>query len=811
MKKLIYSFITFLISVGIFIYYFYNYTIKIKNLYILIGGVVFLALSLIIFVIMIYDKKTKKIKLLENRLEVWNNISYHVSQAGDEAFNQLPIGILVYDDLYEIKWANKNIKSIFQSRLVDSSLGEISSEMIMNIKNKEEKFIIKHDNRFFEVVSNLENRILYFFDQTSRVSLQNKYNNRICAIGVIMIDNLEESLKRYDVLEKSNIRGQILGEITDYATKFGVYLQNSSTDRMIMILDRESLNKMIHDKFDILNEIRQISTNNHLKTSVSIGIACYDVEHDELGSLAQSAVELAEKRGGDQVVVNIQNEKIQYFGGKTNALEKNSLVHARLQTNAIKEAIESSGNVFVMCHNSADSDAFASMLAISKLCDASNKDCNIIFDIEKCDSTVRKLYQLLQNEEPEILDKFIKGNEVDFKSNSLLIVVDTQSPQIAMYPELIKEAKKLIVIDHHRRGEITFENPNISYVEPYASSTIELISEMFMFYGGEIEISPLIATIMLTGIVVDTNNFVYRTGARTFESASILKDFDADMVKVKMILRESIDIEKEIANAVLNADVILDNFAIVKITDENIINERTMLAKISDKLLEMDKVQAGFTIGYVNYNGQVGISARSYDSVNVQIIMEELGGGGHLNGAACQLKDTTVEKAYEQLLEILKREYENIGDENMKVILLTDVKGRGQKNQIIDVANGYANYLFTNKLAVIANEENIENLKKMEEQEKQDAINYKKLMEKLKSEIQEKSINIYIKLGADGKPFGHITTKQICEEFELQTGIKLDKRKVELPSEINSVGIYTAYVNLHKDVVANIAINVLEK
>ena len=186
-------------------------------------------------------------------------------------------------------------------------------------------------------------------------------------------------------------------------------------------------------------------------------------------------------------------------------------------------------------------------------------------------------------------------------------------------------------------------------------------------------------------------------------------------------------------------------------------------------------------------------------------------GGGHLNAAAYQKENTTVDTLYNQLVEILKREYDNNGGENMKVILLEDVKGRGHKNQIIEVANGYGNYLLTNKLAIVANDENKKKLEEMQEKERQDAIDHKLLMEKLKAEIETKSINLYIKLGEDGKPFGHITTKQICDEFEAQTGIKLDKRKVELQSEINSVGIYQATVNLHKEVVANIEIKVLEK
>lgn len=814
MRKLMVAIIAFIIG-GIFLYLFIIHNIfDLFGILYLTSSFLFFSIGSVFLTSIFYRKTVNKIKWLENRLDVWNNISYHVKQAGDEVFNELPIGIVVYDDKYEIKWANNYAKSVFQNRLIDSSIDVIDKKISDSIKDKKTRFLIKSFDHFFDVSHNIDNKIFYFFDQTTREETIKKYNERVTAIGIIEIDNLDESLKRYDVQEKSTIRGQFLGEISDWVREHQANLQTISDDRLLIIFDRKSLNKMIEGKFSILNKTREISTRNHLKSTISIGIASYDIALDELGTLAQTAIELAEKRGGDQVVVNIQNEKIQYFGGQTNALEKNTLVIARMQTMAIKEAIESSSNVFIMGHYLADCDSLGAIIGVFRLALSSQKDVKIVFEKTKADTTARKLYDRLKNEIPVYNNAFITYDQAvgDIKTNSLLIICDTQSPRIAMFPELINKIPKLAIIDHHITGETSFPNPIVSYVETYVSSSVELVSEMFMFYNQNIEITALEASIMLSGIVVDTNNFTFRTGSRTFEAASTLKSFGADMVLVRTLLRDDIEIEKDMANAILGVEILMNRFAIVALNEDKLVSDRTMLAKISERLLTIEGIDTSFTIGRIANEKTVGISARSFeDGVNVQIIMEQLGGGGHLNSAAVQMDNTSIEDAHEQLIAILKREFEDEGAGKMKIILLDDVKGKGKKESIIDVASGYANYLLTNKLAILATDENLKLLADKQEQEKVDAINRRRLMEALKSEIESKYINIYLKMGVDGKSFGHITTKQICEEFENQTGIHIDKRKVELPVEINSVGIYTANVQLDKDIYANIEINVLEK
>ncbi len=805
MRKIIISGISFILSIILFLLYFISF----NSVFILIFAISLLIVCVVF--IMAYFVSLQKIKIsdLEERLELWNKLSFHVNQAGDEAVDNLPVGILVYKDMI-IKWTNNYLKGIYKGRLLDTNLKDLIPNIEKKLDSNEREFIIEHDDKFYEILNYKEEEVLYFFEVTQREKLQKRYDNRITAIGIILLDNLEESLKEYDMQDKSTIRGQFLGEISDYVDDYGAYLQSYDDDRLVMILDKESLLRMVENKFEILTNTREIAQKNHIRVSVSIGVACYDVEPHELGSLAQSAVELAEKRGGDQAVVNIQNEKIKYFGGTKDALEKNNLVIARVRTQELKDNIESSTNVYITGHIGADADCLGAMICVLRMAMSSAKDAHIVFDINKADQNLVKLYETLESQSPDVFERIIPIDKVDIKSNSLLIICDTQAPEIMMYQELLDKFKHLIVIDHHRRGEISFTEPVMSYVEPYASSTVELVSEMLMFYNKGIKLEPIEADCMLAGLVIDTNNFTFRATGRTFEAASTLKSLGADMIRVRQLTRSSFEIEKDIATSVSAAELYLNKYAISIIPENKIITDRSFIAQVSDKLLNIEGVEASFTIAKFE-DDSIGVSARSYEKINVQLVMEEMGGGGHLSAAATKINDSTIFDVVNTLKEILKRDNENEGEEKMRVILTQDVKGKGKKNEIIEVANGYGNYLITNKLAIQASDENIKQVEEKMAQDEIDAQNHHQLLLKLKSEIEQKSINIFLQFGQDGKLYSHITNKRIADEFQAQTGIIIDKRKISIPSEINSVGIFTANVDLGKNVQASIEINVLEK
>ena len=790
-------------------WYFYSLEKNnvVKTIY-LICAILTIFITFVIIFIYLYHKKLKEIKKLKTQIEVWADTTYHINAAGDMAFQTLPIGIMIYDKDFNIKWFNDYAQKCLKKSLKDVSVTDISPDLQRFLLSDETNFVLNDNNSTYEFNAKKENRILYFFDITRETELKTRYINRNIAIGIIIVDNLEESLRRYDLQDKTNISGQILGEIANWASSYNCFFQILDDDRILVITDREELLKMVEDKFSILDKIRTVSKASRLKTTISIGIASYDLKPNEVGDLALNAVELAEKRGGDQAVVNIQGAKIQYVGGQVNALEKNTLVAVRMQTNSLRELAETYEKVLIMAHDMADCDALGAILGAYRLIKTFNTNAKIALSQDKLDVTAKKAYNMLIEDSAEYSDIIIDEDRAlsYLNSNTLLLVCDTQSPNLVMFKSLINNANHVAVIDHHRVGDVDFSNVEMSYVETYSSSTVELITEMFMFTANT-TITPLEATIMLAGMVVDTNYFTYRTGYRTFEVASTLKEYGADMVKVKMILRDSYESEKIISEAVVNTDIVLNRFAITVIDKK--FDDRTILAKISDRLLTIEGVEASFTIARLN-NDEVGISARSLENVNVQIIMEEMGGGGHLQAAACQINGKSLLEIKEWLVSIIKRDYEVVeGEGTMKVILLKDVKGKGKKDDIIEVNNGYGNFLINNKDAIILNDQNLKKLEENKRQEEIDRENRRNLLLQLKSEIENKTVTIYIKQGADGKLFGHVTSKQVVDEFEAQNGIHLDKRKLELPADINAIGIYQGVINLDKDIQATFQINVV--
>lgn len=818
MKRIL-IFVAILIGVGAM---FLFYPIDWKTLYesneismvqvIVYMSVLAVSLALITAVALSYISKAQKdkIKWLNAKLDAWNNTSYHVKKAGDVAFNQLPVGIILCDENFEIKWANAFAKEIFQSKLTERPLQVVSAELFNQVKNNQESIMITAYDRTYDVTFKKEDMLLYFFDVTEREKTRERYKNRTTAIGIIYLDNMEQSLVELDVQQRSELRGRYLGEISDWITNVGGYLKSYSDDRAVIIMDYSQLQTVMRSRFDILNRVREVSEEHGLRVTASMGIACWDKDYYELGSYAQKAIELAEQRGGDQVVVNIEGEKIQYFGAKTNALEKKSKVEVRVYAQALCEQIEKASNVLIMGHSNTDTDSYGGTIGLLKICLAIRNDVRAVIDRSKCDRTVNKLLDLTAKESAGLMDYFVTPKEALNLMNdeTLLIVVDTQSPKIVSNPEVLEAAKVLAVIDHHRRGEITFENPVFYYVQPYASSSTELVMEMIQFVSKKVSISKFEATLMLAGIIVDTNNFAFRTGTGTFSAAAALNEYGAEMNRVKTMLREEINRRRDLAEIETKAEIVFTKYAIVKIETATTM-DRVLLAQAADRLLEIDGVQASFAIGQLNDN-LVGISARSYEGVNVQVIMEEMGGGGHLNGAAAQISNTPIEDVYKTLYDILERENLQEGGEIMKIILKEEVKGKGKKDDVIEVADGYANFLIGQGKAIVASQDNLKKLKENKEQEALEAEHQLQVINMLKEEIQNKSISIYIRMGEEGKLFGSVTTKQISEEFERQYGIHIDKRKIELSTEINSLGIYEAEVKLHKDIEAKILIEVKE-
>jgi ribosomal protein L9 len=754
-------------------------------------------------------KRVGKIRTLEEKIKETNLLSRRLKNSEDIALNYLPVGMILYDDNFTITWANGIAKEFFSNILVERKLSFIHENLYNLIQKREGKFILNIYGKDYEVVHYPKNKCAYLFEVTEREECKRRLNDNTNAIGIVNLDNLDEATANMDLQVKNNIQGKLLGAMDNWCRKYDILFLNLRPEKSVIYLSKKQLEQVMKDEFSILDEINEISNQNEVRVTLSMGVACFDTLADKLGELADEALKLALGRGGDQVVVNIQNQSLKMFGGKSNTVEKRTKITARINSRAISDLISKSEATYIMPHHNTDLDAFGSAIGLLHLAIAQGKHSRIIIDFDRIDHTCAKVIDMLNREDVKLLEYLIDPDDAmdAITSNSLLILVDHHSPTQTIEPKLLEKTKNIAIIDHHRRIDNLLSEVSLNYVEPYASSSVELVIEMMELYNYELEIDGFETTIMLAGMMIDTNNFTYRTGVRTFEAAALLKRYAADPFKAKLILRESLDDIKTKSNLVNSAQIINDRFAIATMASESK-TDRVQLAKTADELLEIDNIIAAFAIGNIG-NETIAISARSVDKYNVSVMMEQFGGGGHLNNAAAQITGGNIPDIVLKLEEILKSSFKE--NATMKIILIKDVKGKGKKGDVIEVATGYGNYLLTSKQAIEASNSNIKAIEDEKSKVENDALADLEAMKKLKTEIEEKPIKLYVKIGESGKLFGAINNKQIAEEYKKVYNLEIDKRKIMLEDNIHSLGVYKVLVKLHKDVTAVINLQIIEE
>lgn len=787
--------------------------------------VVFIITLAVIIATTINIKNSAETRVLERRLKMWNSITYKVKKAGETAFNKLPIGIIVVDDDSKIVWSNQCAKTIFMSPLeqetpfylknLASTVYEKLEDGLSDLDEESTQEVLTFNadiyGKIYYVEYLINNNVMYLTDITNHEHLQTLYHNRIEVLGYINIDNLEEALQEFDVQTKAEYEGRIIGAIAKWATEHGVFIRALTSTRYILITDQEHLDKLIKNNFTILDDIKVLfNTTRVIRVTLSMGIACKDVNVNALSEEAEDQLELALNRGGDQVVVKKNNETL-YFGAKTDPVVKESKVEMRVMCEELTNLMNNSANVFVVAHANVDADGFGATLAIYKWAKHLGKDAYIIFRRDSMDDTVKRVINTIDTEYQSLNEAFIHPNKISSLVNkdSLLMIVDFQHiyQAQALDNKMLGRFEKIGIIDHHRKGAAAIENHKFYYSKTSASSSVELVVELMSFLSEPIVFNELEATWMLLGIVVDTNNFVYRASAATFEVASILQRFGADMKVVKKYLKEDITEKMFRQNAYKNVEFYLERVAIARL-DQDIRVGRAMLAKISDDLISVNDVDLAITVGMID-DKTVGLSARSLIKENAQRIMEEMGGGGHFNNAAAQRKDETIE----QTITILKSKLDDVivAEEIMKIILTKDLKGKGKKDDIIEVAAGYGNNLIRNDMAVMASPEN---LKALEDKKNQMAILEAEELQKmkdLKEKIEKTEVKIGVKVGKEGKLFGSVSSKQIADAIATQLNEKIDKRKINLENPLSTLGAFEIKIDLHKDVVAKIKVFVIEE
>ncbi len=589
--------------------------------------------------------------------EYISTLSYRVSKAGEEAVTNLPIGIVLYNEEQIIQWANPMVNSMIEEECIGKPISKITEELVDALKSSQNEIAIQIGESVFQALIKREERLVYFFDITKETKVTKLYEREKTVIALIYLDNYDEVTQGMDDQIRSKLSGQVTSILNNWSKEHGVFLRRTSSDRFLAVFRQEVLGNLEETKFDLLDEVREVTSREKIPITLSIGVGTGKGSLQELGILAQSSLDLALGRGGDQVAIKQKNGKVRFYGGKSNAVEKRTRVRARVISHAIRDFILESDRVMIMGHISPDMDAIGSAIGVLKLAELNGKEGYIIVDPNKISRDVRKLMGEVEKHD-RLWAHFITPVEAleEVTANTLLVVVDTHKPSLVIEPKLLEKIDRTIVLDHHRRGEEFIDDAVLVYMEPYASSTSELVTELLEYQPKQTKLDLLEATALLAGIIVDTKSFAVRTGSRTFDAASFLRSQGADTSLVQNLLKQDFEQYLKRSRLIENAKIYQNGIAIAKGNPIEACNQ-VLIAQAADTLLSMNGVVASFVISK-RVDGAISISARSLGKVNVQLIMEMLNGGGHLSNAATQLDDVTIDEAEQLLLEKIDEYFE---------------------------------------------------------------------------------------------------------------------------------------------------------
>ncbi|GIO93517.1 DHH family phosphoesterase [Paenibacillus lactis] len=618
--------------------------------------------GLLLAVIGGYAMLKAEMKFRRELVEYIGDLSFRIRRVEGEAVSVLPFGIVLYSEDKTVEWHNQFVVNMFPHQtLVGVSLEDLLPQLVKAIKETREKkdgkenqpkeirLEISHEDKFYGATVIPEERLIYLDEITELVVLRQRYEDERLALGIIMMDNIDEASQGMDDQQRTALIAKVTSEITDWAREFNVYLRRLSSDRYLMMLNHRSLDLLENSRFVILDEVREMTADLKVPLTLSIGLAFGSDDITELGQLAQSSLDMALGRGGDQAAVKA-GQRLSFYGGKSNAVEKRTRVRARVISHALRDLMQESDRVIVMGHKLPDMDVIGASVGILKAAQMYKVDAYIV--LEGLNPSIERIMDEVRKDEA-LISRFISTEHAMqmMTEHTLLVVVDTHKASMTMEPRLVQRASRVVVMDHHRRGEEFINDAVLIYLEPYASSTCELVTEVLQYIHDRVSLTPVEATALLAGITVDTKHFALHTGSRTFEAAGFLRRHGADTMLIQRLLKE--DLTEFIAKAevVKHARMVYDHIAIA-VAESGEPMPQMLIAQVADMLLNMNDVQASFVIGE-RTDGKIGISARSMGKMNVQMIMERLGGGGHLTNAAVQL-DSTLEEAEEQLMEVLE-------------------------------------------------------------------------------------------------------------------------------------------------------------
>ena len=615
--------------------------------------VIYLLIGILIFTLYILQKK----KAVEQMNRYISKLTNRIKDSSEKGINKFPIGIIVIDEDKNIEWANnfiyKNIKvEEIKGLNILELMPEISElfELETPVDNQFEIF-----GKHYKVNYQKDSGYIYFFDITESKVVMQRFRDTRPIILNLSLDNYEDVYDSLDDEVASRLDATIVITLTDWAKKNSIYLKRIDEDRFIGLLNVKDLKKIEKEKFQILDTIRNLKEVFDAPITLSIGVGMGTDFLPELGELAKSSLDLALGRGGDQVAMKDVDGTIRFYGGKTNPQEKRTRIKARVVSNALADIVSDSDKIIVMGHKRPDFDAVGACVGIYTFAKIVGKECYIILNDSDRDETIQKVMFEIDNSDEQLARVFVDSDEAWelMTPQTTLIIVDTSDASRVIDAAILSKANRKVIIDHHRRGEDIITNPLLTYIEPYASSASELIAELIEYQTKLEKITPVAATIMLGGIVVDTQNFSIRTGSRTFDAAAYLRSNGADPTKVKTILKEPFENFMNRVEIINNSIQKTPEIIMAKAPEDKYYTN-VMLAQSADLLLTLKGIECSFAIGYLE-EGKVGISARSLGNINVQLIMEELGGGGHLANAATQIEGVNLDEALERLNDAIDK------------------------------------------------------------------------------------------------------------------------------------------------------------
>lgn len=563
-----------------------------------------------------------------------------------------------FDDLTHKKiGSNRSIASIFPEASHDKLNGEEDyGEFPVSYENGEylARFrrialdgMIKHSDLVDSGDYEGYMTALYLFDETAlRIALKEN-DDQSLAVALLYLDNYDEALESIEEVRRSLLTALIDGKINKYISSLDGISKKLEKDKFLVILRKKSVKQLQDSKFDILDVVKSVNIGNEMSVTISMGVGLDGLTYSQNYEFARAAIDLALGRGGDQAVVKT-TDKITYYGGKSQQVEKNTRVKARVKAHALHEIITSKDRVLIMGHRLGDVDSFGASVGIARIAKTLDRKAHIVLnEVSASLKPMRDLYMKQDDFEEDML--VTPEQAVDLAgTGAVLVVVDVNKPSITECPELLKMCKSIVVLDHHRQGTESIENATLSYVEAYASSACEMVTEILQYISDGIKLKAEEADIMYSGMMLDTNNFMTKTGVRTFEAAAYLRRAGADVSRVRKLFRDDANAYKAKADTVSHAVIYRDMFAIAPCSPVQSVQSPTEIgAQAANDLLNIKGVKGSFVC--TPYQDRVYISARSIDEVNVQVIMERMGGGGHMNMAGAQIEGVSVEEAMAQL------------------------------------------------------------------------------------------------------------------------------------------------------------------